>query len=1052
MKLTACSNADAIQMNAEGWDPRVPAQKVRVKDNPGKKGATTGIVKQVGTRILVQVRFSDNEMVYKPYETLELEGEPGDLIDILKSGSFGSEADLQRLLTFEKVQGTLTNIFYSMEASSTDFYPHQFKPVIRFLESPVGRLLIADEVGLGKTIEAFYIWKELQTRIDARRLLVVCPSMLLEKWRSDIKLRFNQIVTVIKSSKDFLDLLRNHSDLGPSNAFSCVVSLESIRCLHDWRDEKFRDSRSEVARILDRHGNSEDPSLFDLVVIDEAHYLRNPETASNKIARLLADASRNFVLLTATPIQLNNNNLYQLLRLISPEEFFNDAIFETMLRENAPVVKALRLLWQPSPNLLGAKEEVLKALNTDYFRFNQTLKQVYKELDGGVVSDEQRVKLGQMLDNNSLLSQYMTRSRKRDVFINRVERKAKTLQVHFTEIEKDLYRKITDRIRSSAQGLKGLPLFSLISRQRQMASCMPAAIEAWRESGLLEDLLWEDLGVASNLTDYEVDDNGNGLGTESSRFDDVDLEQLKLSDSKYVELVEFLKAELRKNPQEKFVLFAYFRGTLTYLQDRLKNDGLSAALVMGGMGDLKDEILERFKIDSGLNILLTSEVSSEGIDLQFCRYIINYDLPWNPMRVEQRIGRLDRLGQNAEKIFIINFSLVDTIEEQILERLYERIKIFEESIGDLEQILGEVSGKLLEEFFKPDLTDEEREQKAKEAAVTILKTKAEQEKLESEAINLMAFSDFIVDNISRSREQGRWLQPEEVANFVDDFFNQYYLGSVMHPKEGKNTVFEITLTDEAKTDLQRYISRHACPTTTSLTRFSSVPCFFDARQAANVKKSYELIDTSHPLIRFIRHSYQINNKQFQPVVAVKLNKSDAPSGVKRGTFVFLTHLWSFVGMRTHRRLVHKVCEVNSGQILSNSASEAIVLSASRHGKQYFNARNILDMPKIAAAADTVEQEILERFILESEEFDAENTNRCDVQERSAQAHYDRRTSSIRETLSHFGTSNPKVLRMWEGQLNKAKRDLDIKLKDLREKRATDPEFKPLAAGVVVIEA
>ncbi|QXE87398.1 DEAD/DEAH box helicase family protein [Geomonas nitrogeniifigens] len=1046
--MTIKSDVDALLGD---WDPQVPAQNVRVKDNPGKKGATTGVVKKVGTRVLVQVRFSDNETIYKPYETLELEAEPGDLIDILKSGSFGSEADLQRLLTFEKVQGTLTNIFYSMESSSTDFYPHQFKPVIRFLESPVGRLLIADEVGLGKTIEAFYIWKELQTRIDARRLLVVCPSMLLEKWRTDIKLRFNQVVTVIRSSKDFLDLLRSHADLGPSNAFSCVVSLESIRCLNDWHDEKNRDPRSEIARILDRHGNSEDPSLFDLVIIDEAHYLRNPETASNKIARLLADASRHLVLLTATPIQLNNNNLYQLLRLISPEEFYSDAIFEGMLRENAPVVKALRLLWQHSPNIPGAKAEVGKALTASYFKSNQALWQVYKELDAEHVSDEQRVKLGQLLDGSSLLTQYMTRSRKRDVFVNRVERKAKTLQVHFTEMEKQLYRQITARIRATAQGLKGLPLFSLISRQRQMASCMPAAIEAWRESGLLEDLLWEDLGVSPSLNEYDIGD-GDGLGCEGFGIEDIDLEQLKMNDSKYVELVEFLKAELLKNSQEKFVLFAYFRGTLGYLQDRLRDDGITADVVMGGMGDQKDEILERFKTDNRLNVLLTSEVSSEGIDLQFCRYIINYDLPWNPMRVEQRIGRLDRLGQQAEKIFIINFSLVDTIEEQILERLYERIKIFEESIGDLEQILGEVSGKLLEDFFKHNLTDEERKQKAKEAAVTILKTKSEQEKLESEAINLMAFSDFIVDNISKSREQGRWLQPEEVASFVDDFFKQHYLGSVMHPKDEKNTVFEITLTDKAKTDLDHFISRHSCPTRTTLTRGSAVPCFFDARQAANVKRNYELIDTSHPLIRFIRHSYQTSNKQFQPVVAVKLSRSDAPAGMKKGTFVFLTHLWSFSGMRTHRRLVHKVCDVNTGKILSDSSSEAIVLSASRQGRQLFNARNLLDMIKISDAADLVEQEILERFVQESEEFDADNTNKCDVQERSARAHYDRRTSSIRGTLSNVRTTNPRVLKMWDGQLNKAKRDLDVKLKDLGEKRATDPGFKPIAAGIVVIEA
>lgn len=417
------------------WDPYVADQKIKVKDNPGKSGFTTGNVKKAGTRLLVQVRFSSNEKVYKPYETMELEQDSDDIIEILKSGRFGSEADLRRLLTFEKVQGRLTNVFYSMESSNTDFYPHQFKPVIRFLESPVGRLLIADEVGLGKTIEAYYIWKELQTRIDARRLLIVCPSMLREKWRSDIKLRFNQPATIINSSKDFLDLLRSHKDLGSSHTFTCIVSLESIRCSKDWRDENNRDPRSKIARLLDSYGETDDPSLFDLVVIDEAHYLRNHETASNRTARLLADAARHFVLLTATPVQLNNNNLYQLLRLISPEDFFNETIFENMIRENTPVVRALRLLWQPKPDVTGAKQEVEKALQSSYFISNQVLKQVSVELEKPEIGDEQRVKLGHMLDSCSLLGQYMTRTRKRDVLVDRVERFAVTLKVNFTEIE-----------------------------------------------------------------------------------------------------------------------------------------------------------------------------------------------------------------------------------------------------------------------------------------------------------------------------------------------------------------------------------------------------------------------------------------------------------------------------------------------------------------------------------------------------------------------------------------------------------------------------------------
>ena len=197
-------------------------------------------------------------------------------------------------------------------------------------------------------------------------------------------------------------------------------------------------------------------------------------------------------------------------------------------------------------------------------------------------------------------------------------------------------------------------------------------------------------------------------------------------------------------------MFAFFRGTLAYLERRLAKDGVAACQLVGGMGEQKWVAIERFKKSDGPNVLLSSEVGSEGIDLQFCRILVNYDLPWNPMRVEQRIGRLDRLGQKAERITIVNLSLADTIEERILGRLHQRIELFRDSIGDLEVILGEKTEEILLNLFNPSLTDEEREARADEVASAIMMNRAQQEDLEAQAINLVAFSEFILSSIKES--------------------------------------------------------------------------------------------------------------------------------------------------------------------------------------------------------------------------------------------------------------------------------------------------------------
>lgn len=239
----------------------------------------------------------------------------------------------------EKIRGQLTDVFYSMESSRTDFFPHQFKPVMKFVESPTGRILIADEVGLGKTIEAIYLWREVQARERAKRLLIVCPSMLREKWRADMDRLFSLEAEIV-DAKGLRDRLQKARATPDRTSFALIASFDAARPPRDFLEDSVTGPRADIARLLHEVSSGGDDPLLDLVVVDEAHYMRNANTLIYRLGLLLGDASRHLALLTATPIQIGSENLYNLMRLLDQDVVEDIQQFDAMLQANAPIVEA----------------------------------------------------------------------------------------------------------------------------------------------------------------------------------------------------------------------------------------------------------------------------------------------------------------------------------------------------------------------------------------------------------------------------------------------------------------------------------------------------------------------------------------------------------------------------------------------------------------------------------------------------------------------------------------------------------------------------------------
>ncbi|WP_042775871.1 SNF2-related protein [Sinorhizobium fredii] len=1041
------------------WDAGSTGLKVRLRDNPGRQGVTTGRTKMAGSFLMVEVDFGPNEKQFKRYELLEIVKDDQELFELLRAGTFGGPSDIRRVLTFEKIKGDLTNVFYSMEASNTDFYAHQFKPVMRFIESPVGRMLIADEVGLGKTIEAAYIWKEIQARQSARRLLIVCPAMLREKWRSDLRKRFN-ITGEIISAKDLLLRVEDVVGRGGAESFVYITSLEGLRPPANFEDETLMTTRARLARMLDQNTAAEDFAVFDHVIIDEAHYLRNPSTGNNRVARLLREASHHLILLTATPIQIGSDNLYQLLRLIDPDQFYDSFLFQEMLSANSCLVRAQRALWREPPDINGALAALADAGKSDYFKNDPVLDRIAEHLRAPDQTPERRIEVLRLLESRSLLSQYMTRSRKREVLERRVERSPQVLNVAFSPAELAIYNHVTARIRDQAFGKSGVSLFSLIARQRQMASSIVGALESWRDKDLIEELLWEDFGISPGLASAEADLNGesNAVNHEEGPNSPVafgfgfDMAQLERGDAKYRELRDFLKRELDKNLREKFVVFAFFRGTLKYLARRLRADGVQATLIMGDMGKNKDALLQRFAEPDGPSVLLSSEVGSEGIDLQFCRFVVNYDLPWNPMRVEQRIGRLDRLGQKAERISIINLAVTNTIEDRILMRLYDRINVFRESIGDLEEILGEATEKIMIDLLDPGLTDEERERKSAIAELAIQNTQKQQQDLEQEAVNLVGFSDYILDHIKDSRQKGRWLSGQELRTMVEDFFARKYPGTKIDATSQPDNVTRITLSEEAKRALGYFVADTKPSTRTRLHQSGRpIVCIFDPRQARDVAVDAEFIEPSHPLIRWIRTDYEADQSQLHRVVALRLSAEEAD--VPPGDYVFNAHRWAFSGIKSDQLLAFRALRLGDHQPLSAADSESLVTRAARGAQPLPNAANVFEsLDEICHAAVTCEEFLADSFGERLSDFDAENKVRCDQQETSAKKHAQRKLSELNQRISRYreeGKTRP--IAMTEGLIRKEEEQLRSKVDRVARRRDVDPTMIPLAIGVIRVD-
>jgi SNF2 family DNA or RNA helicase len=471
-------------------------------------------------------------------------------------------------------------------------FPHQIAACVKVMRDLNGRAILADEVGLGKTIEAGIVIKEYLLRGAARTVLVLVPASLCEQWRAELWEKFE------------LDFVVSRGPAGQWGRHPLVISsLETAR--HE------------------RHRRRVRGANYDMVVVDEAHRLRNHLTLGWKFVNDLNP--RYLLLCTATPVQNDMRELYNLVTLTRP-------------------------------GTVGT--------------FSQFRRDFLSGHDKRTPRNTPRLR--------SLLKVVMIRTRRSDTDLVFAPRKVETKWVTQTPVERVLYRQVSEFVADAVHGEHGGPgrphYFTLMVLQKEMGS-------SW---------------AAARATLERLAQRPDGLDQRRLRLLAARAETAAASSSK----VRTLQRVLAGLGGEKAIVFTQFRSTQDAIVRALRESNVEPAVFHGELGwREKEEALEYFR--TAAPVLVSTEAGGEGRNLQFSRIVINYDLPWNPMRVEQRIGRVHRLGQR-HPVRVVNLAARGTIEAYVLEILDRKIRMFELVVGEMEEILGawQPAGSFEDEVFR----------------------------------------------------------------------------------------------------------------------------------------------------------------------------------------------------------------------------------------------------------------------------------------------------------------------------------------------------------------
>lgn len=743
---------------------------VRLKSQPDKYGAVIAI-NSSGPEVQYTVLLDGRSRSFFASQLLASNSESA-VVDKL------SADQCRAMLTARYINHPGTSTLYSLNAARVNFIAYQFRPVLRFIRADRPRLLIADGVGVGKTIEAGLILRELQARQEVSSVMIVCPRPLIaeKKWATEMK-RFDQ--TFEHFDGPLLRHCVSECDLDgewPENHRFGIIpySILNESILYGTQNGR----RTGKACLLDL-----DPApRFDLVIVDEAHRISNPETLGHQVVRYFCDNANAAVFLTATPLQLANSDLFSLLNLLRPDIVIDRQSFEYMSEPNPMINAAVTHArsakggWQ-THSLSNLQQATDTAWGRTMLANHPDVQNLTDRLSADEISEDERVRIIGEMEELHTFSSIINRTRRRDIDSFTI-RRSQTVEINFTEPQRTLHDAllaVQSEIFAILHGSLSVK-FMMTTIRRQAASCL------FGLAPFIEDIL------SRHLSDEELSEvDIEGLNADPSELETIAekvqsvvrmAKRLGSEDPKLEAVVNIVSQKQREPHNHRVMIFSSFRHTLRYVLRGLQEAGVRAGLVDGAVADDdRTSLRKRFELEKSdrdaLDVLLFSEVGCEGLDYQFCDCMINYDLPWNPMRVEQRIGRIDRNGQRSEFVSIYNLITPGTVDADIYERCLLRIGIFEQALGASEEILGKITADIQEIAINPNLSEEERRSKLQQLADNEIRLLQEEQRLEEQQSELFGIQLPTQKRFAEEVENASsyWLAPSAMNNLLGQYLS-----------------------------------------------------------------------------------------------------------------------------------------------------------------------------------------------------------------------------------------------------------------------------------------